>query len=74
MRNFITLYLLTLTLTSFGQYPFEKYPAVKYKTYKSWKIYSINDKEQTTEFVLTIPKFFDKKDSLTILLTSFENK
>lgn len=74
MRNFITLYLLTLTLNSFGQYPFEKYPAIKYKTYKDWKVYNTNEKEQKTEFILTIPKFYDKKDSLTLVLTSFTDK
>ena len=74
MRNFLTLFLFALALNSFGQYPFEKYPAVKYKTYKDWKIYSNNDKEKKVEFILTIPKFFDKKDSLTLLLTSFTNK
>jgi hypothetical protein len=74
MRNFIALFLLTLTLNSFGQYPFEKYPAIKYKTSKAWTTYDKSEKEKKIEFVLTIPKFFDKKDSLTILLTSFDNK
>jgi hypothetical protein len=63
---------LTLALKSFGQYPYEKYPAIKYKTYKDWKIYN-NDRGKT-EFILIVPKFFDKKDSLTLLFTSFPNK
>jgi hypothetical protein len=74
MRNFITLYLLTLALNSFGQYPFEKYPRINYKTYKDWKVYNTNEKAGKTEFVLTVPKFYDKKDSLSIGLTSFNGK
>ncbi|NNV55173.1 hypothetical protein GD597_06865 [Panacibacter sp. KCS-6] len=74
MRNFIILYLLTFTLNSFGQYPFEKYPAIKYKVYKDWKVYNTNGKEKKTEFILTIPKFYDKIDSLTLVLTSFAGK
>ncbi len=70
MRNFILLFLLTLTLHSFGQYPFEKYPALKYREYINWKEIEKDSKEKK-EFTLTVPKFFDKKDSLTIQLTSF---
>ncbi|MFL5743009.1 MAG: hypothetical protein ACJ75B_22510 [Flavisolibacter sp.] len=65
---------MALALNSFGQYPFEKFPAIKYRAYKDWKVFNTNNKEHKTEFVFTIPKFFNKKDSLTLLLTSFDNK
>lgn len=72
MRSFITLFLSALALHSFGQYPFEKFPALQYKTYKSWKVFRQDEKQ--TEYILTIPKFFDRKDSLTLLLTAIESK
>jgi len=74
MRSIITLSLLMLTLKSFGQFPFEKYPAPHYQTYKGWKAYGKPDKGNQTQFFLSISKFFNKKDSLTLLLTSFDDK
>jgi hypothetical protein len=73
MRNFMAVYLVALAFNSFGQYPFEKFPAIKYKKYKEWKAFNTNNKQHKTEFVLTIHKFFNNTDSLTLLLTSFED-
>jgi hypothetical protein len=72
MRLLLTLSILTIySLTIAGQYPFEKYPAVQYKDIKDWKIYDRIDKEKKIHLTMTIPQFFDNKDSLTIQLTSF---
>lgn len=74
MRNLLLILFFLISFTSHGQYPFEKYPSIKYKLYRNWKTSLRNDKEEKVEFTLSIPGFFDKKDSLTILLTSFTNK
>jgi len=58
---------MTIGLHSFGQYPFERYPAIKYKEYANWKKI---DKSGRRGFTMTIPKFFNKKYSLTIQITS----
>lgn len=66
------LFLLTSTLAlGQRQYPFEKYPTVKFTEYKDWKVYNKTDK---IDFTLTIPNFFPNRDSLTIQLTSFDAK
>ena len=70
----IKLILLLLMLSAFivkAQYPFEKYPAIKDKEYKDWKIYDRLGEENKIHFTLTIPKFFDNGDSITVQLTSF---
>ena len=54
-----------------GQEPFEKYPAISYKEYKDWKVYDKSVKEKKVHQTLTIPDFFENKDSITIQLTSF---
>jgi hypothetical protein len=74
MRILLTLFFLSFAIFLFGQYPFEKYPAIKYKEYKDWKVSDKSGKENKYEFTLTIPKFFDKKDALTIKLISFTSK
>jgi len=58
-----------LTWSVKGQFPFEKYPAIKYKSYSDWKTYDKTEKK--VHSTLTIPKFFDNGDTLTIQLTSF---
>ena len=54
-----------------GQEPFEKYPVISYKEYKDWKLYDKSVKEKKVHHTLTIPDFFENKDSITIQLTSF---
>ena len=72
MRQLLALLTITiLTLTVKGQYLFEKYPAPTYKEYNDWKIYDKREKENKVHCALTIPKFFDSRDNLTIQLTSF---
>jgi hypothetical protein len=70
MRAFLMLLLMTIGLHSFGQYPFERYPAIKYKEYANWKEIKRMGKNNhdTVEYILSIPKFFNKKDNLTIRL------
>lgn len=71
MRTIVILLLMTFGLNSSGQYPFERYPAIKYKQYANWKeIKRIGkNNNETVEYILTIPGFFNKKDNLTIKLT-----
>lgn len=71
MRSLSIVFLLVFVFNSFGQYPFEKFSAIKYKTYNGWKACKTGN-EQTTAFTLTIPKFFNRQDNLTILLTVFD--
>jgi hypothetical protein len=71
MRLYIIISLVTLAFNSLGQYPFEKYPAKKYEIISNWKEDQTNKNEN--RFLLTIPKFFNSQDSLTILLTSVAN-
>jgi len=67
----IFLTLVTVSLSAKAQYPFEKFPAPEYEVYNDWKIYDKSDKEQKIHSTLTIPGFFDNKDTLTIQLTSY---
>lgn len=60
-----------LTWTAKGQFPFEKYPALKYISFSDWKTYDKTEKEKKVHSTLTIPKFYDNGDTLTIQLTSF---
>lgn len=54
-----------------GQYPFEKFTAIKFKEYEGWDTYRKADR---THFTLAIPEFFENKDKLTIQLTTFDDK
>jgi hypothetical protein len=72
MKNLtLTFGLLLLTWAAKGQFPFEKYPTVKYVAYNNWKIYDKAEKEKKIHSTLTIPKFFDNGDTITIQLTSY---
>ena len=57
-----------------GQEPFEKYPAISNKEYNDWKIYDKSLKEKKLHYTMTIPDFFENRDSITIQLTSFVGK
>lgn len=70
MHRFLFSLCLTMTLTAFGQYPFEKFPAIKYKEYDKWKQNDNLKSQNKVENSLTVPKFFEGKDSLTIKITS----
>lgn len=54
-----------------GQEPFEKYPAISYKEYKDWKLSDKSVEDKTIHHNLTIPDFFENKDSITIQLSSY---
>jgi hypothetical protein len=72
MRTLLTILALTfLTWTAKGQFQFEKYTAIKYKSFNDWKTYDKTEKEKKVHSTLTIPNFFDNGDTLTIQLTSF---
>ena len=58
---------LTFTLTVKGQYSFEKFPAVKYRSY-DWKI---AESESHVKHSLLLPEFFSNGKSLSIKLTYF---
>jgi hypothetical protein len=72
MKTLLILFGLTfLVWNANGQLPFEKYPAIKYEHFNNWKTYDKTEKENKVHSTLTIPKFFDNKDTLSIQLTSF---
>lgn len=68
-----TLTLTFLTLQGFGQFPFEKYPAIQYREIKNWKVYDKCQTENKIHYTLTIPEFYKNQDSLTIRLTSLSD-
>src|SRR5689334_7421771 len=74
MRTLLLISFLTIVTLADGQdqYPFEKFPSIEYKEYKDWKTYDKLDKEKGIHFTLTIPKYFDNEDTLTLQLTTFQ--
>jgi hypothetical protein len=67
MRIFLVLFVMvSCTITAFGQYPFEKKPAIKYTRYKNWK--KINETDSTADYSLTIPHFYANKNSLRFII------
>lgn len=60
-----------LSFATKGQYPFEKYLAITYKVYDTWKTYGKSKEENRVHYTLTIPKFYRNGDDLTIQLTNF---
>jgi hypothetical protein len=75
MRTYYTIiFLIVSTLTISGQYPFEKYPSATYRDYNNWIFYNRIEKEKRVHLTMTIPDFFENRDSLTIQLTSFVPK
>lgn len=67
--KFLFLFLI-FTAPTFAQYPFEKFLEVKYSKFHNWKEYG-NYKSKKIDYTLSIPEFFDNKDTLYIQLTSF---
>jgi hypothetical protein len=70
MHRLLFLICLTATFTAFGQYPFENFPAIKYKTYEGWKQSNSQKNQNRVQHNLTVPKFFNNKDSLVIKVSS----
>jgi hypothetical protein len=56
---------------AFGQYSFEKFPAIKTKVFNSWKF--INEQGKLT-YTLTIPRFFKGGNNLTVTITPIEQE
>jgi hypothetical protein len=72
MRPILSFIFLTIfSLTVSGQYPFEKYPVLQYHDFDDWKVYDKSEIEKKIHLTMTIPDFFENKDSLTIQLTSY---
>lgn len=71
MKRFLTLALIISACLLKAQYPFEKFPAIHYKAYGDWKVYDKLEKEKKIHCTMTIPGFFDEKDTLTLQFTSF---
>ncbi len=73
MKGLLLIALVTIATIAFGQgqYPFEKFPKIKYVEFKDWEVYKKTDR---IHFTLSIPDFFSNADTLTIQLTSFEIK
>lgn len=67
MKSLTLLFLLSVCWNTFAQYPFEKYPALRLKSYYNWKV---SDGEKIVDNTSTIPDFFANGDELTIQLTS----
>ena len=63
--------LILLYSNTKAQYPFEKYPAIKYKEYKNWKFDYKLKKLVNLNYRLTVKDFFNKDESLTVQLTGF---
>lgn len=57
-----------------GQYPYEKYPAIKFKTKGKWTLYDKRDTENKMHWTMTFPQFYDKKDDMTVEITTFGYK
>ena len=65
----ITTFIFTVAVcfSSRAQYDFEKFPAIKYKTY-DWKTIELENK---VNHILLIPEFFKNRKTLNIDLTYF---
>ncbi len=70
----VILFIGIACTNSYGQFPYEKYPAIKYKEYSSWKEV---DTVKTSDFpsrYIEVPTFFDKGESLGIKLTTYSGQ
>lgn len=75
MKKLYALLTSISPLFLFGQYDFEKYPAINYQTYSQWKITETSENAVSS---LNIPNFYKNGESLKLELTSskknwFEN-
>lgn len=73
MRPLLIFYVSTfLTLSVFGQYPFEKKPAIKYKKYENWKVNK--NSEAGADYSIIIPNFYSNNHVLKFQITSQAGK
>ena len=70
MHSYLLIIALIATINSFGQYPFEKFPAIKYKVYNEWKGNDSIKIQNWAEYSLTVHRFFGNKGNLTIKVAS----
>ena len=68
--------VIMILVTGFlkAQYPFEKYPAIKYLKKGTWTVSDKREKENKMHWTSTFPDFFKSRDSLTVQLTTFGDK
>ena len=68
MKNlpFLLVFIIA-TSKVIGQYPFEKFPALKLEAYSNWKTDDTGDQIRHS---LTVNRFFEDADAVTIRLTS----
>lgn len=72
MKLFIVfLMFFVSSLSVFGQYPFEQYPAIQYKGYAHWKFWR-SKKSDRIYFKKVLPDFFGNHDTLKIQLSGLE--
>jgi len=74
MRASLIIIMILLTGLLKAQYPFEKYPAMKYIKKGTWTVYDRREKENKMHWTSTFPEFFKIRDSLTVQLTTFGDK
>ncbi len=75
VKSWLSVVIVFIALNSSAQYPFEKYPPIKYKEYGPWKIDKkamMNDRD-VVAFYMVIPNFFER-ENLTIRITTHDRK
>ncbi len=73
-KTLIIFFIIMIYGFANAQYPFEKYPAIKYKKKTNWVEYNKEDTEGKTHRTITIPRFYKDNESLTFQITSFVKK
>ena len=75
LKCWLVIVIVFVAHRGLSQYPFEKFPPIKYKEYRHWKIDKkamINDND-IVAFYMVIPNFFGL-ENLTIRITTNHNK
>lgn len=74
IRIYFIILFLMINAFVYAQYPFEKYPAIKYKKKVNWTEYNRWDKEGKFHWTMSLPLFYKDNESLTVQITSFSKK
>jgi hypothetical protein len=75
VKCWLAIAMLLIAHRNLAQYPFEKFPQIKYKEYRKWKTDEkamINDSD-IVAFYMVIPNFFER-ENLTIRITTLRRK
>ncbi|MDP4209840.1 MAG: hypothetical protein Q8928_13595 [Bacteroidota bacterium] len=70
MKAILSILLFLISLNSFSQYPFEKYPAISDRVFNDWKVSDTTKNKNRFDYILAIPEFFNNHDSLIFRVTS----